>query len=672
MKKILRTILLILSISLLPAQPLFAESLTSPNRSTSTTNPSTTSTDTALYYESDVFDYYLSKNSDGSSKMHVKESITAVFPQANVNHGITVGISYLTQAGASRSVSSLKALNFTATRNGTAEPIAKTEERNGQYIFYLGNTTEYLHGEQTYELEYDFENVINAYDSNGRLVYGNDSNASSQELYWDTNGTDSTIAINNLVARVHLPSDIAKDLTSGTSCYVGKQGENGSYRCQISSDDETTYNSAAANSSSDYRAETIVNFTSTNLQPGENLTFNIRFENGTFIVPAPTKNYRLVILTVVIAAIAIFIILLFFLNFKKHGLPKRRYYKQLFVAPQYQAPKEYHIAEAEQLILKKTKSSYVATLLELAVNGKIAFIKGEPSKILKKPQWAIKINNLDDITDSQEDLLRIVNDGNRPKVGDTIAIENHNPSSTLVALSKSYSSDSISFLRNHHYFEPKASTTKLGGATVFLVLIGILVIANIPNILQLASNFLTIPGQINIGADFLPVVINLIFLATVIICVFISLINSKYKRHTKTGLDAANYLEGLRLYISMAEAERLKFLQSTKGADTSKDGIVKLYEKLLPYACLFGLEESWLNELGRYCKEANYHPSWYYGNDFITFYAIDSMTRSISRAIASSTNYVSSSTGSSSSSSSGSFGGGFSGGGGGGGGRGGW
>lgn len=120
----------------------------------------------------------------------------------------------------------------------------------------------------------------------------------------------------------------------------------------------------------------------------------------------------------------------------------------------------------------------------------------------------------------------------------------------------------------------------------------------------------------------------------------------------------------------MAEADRLAFLQSVKSADTSHAGVVKLYEKLLPYAALFGLEKSWLDELSRYYEFDDVStPTWYIGmgafsaRDFSI--AMNSLTSTAGATIAHSTTVNSSSSGSG-------FSGGFSGGGGGGGGGGGW
>ena len=111
----------------------------------------------------------------------------------------------------------------------------------------------------------------------------------------------------------------------------------------------------------------------------------------------------------------------------------------------------------------------------------------------------------------------------------------------------------------------------------------------------------------------------------------------------------------------MAEADRLKFLQSVDGADTTNEGIVKLYETLLPYAIIFGQEKSWLKSLDQYYKLVDEKdmalPVWYAFSN--------SSFHSLNSSISSSVSLPGSSGGSG-------FSGGFSGGGGGGGGGGGW
>jgi uncharacterized membrane protein YgcG len=151
---------------------------------------------------------------------------------------------------------------------------------------------------------------------------------------------------------------------------------------------------------------------------------------------------------------------------------------------------------------------------------------------------------------------------------------------------------------------------------------------------------------------------------------------------TERGRAIRDHLEGLRLYIRLAEADRLRVLQSPTGAlrveraGLSSAGgpegppdpavVLKLNERLLPYAVLFGLEREWSRELAALYEQSGEQPGWYDGRSAFNAAAFSAGVSSFS-----STSSTSWSGSSSSSSSSGSSGGGSSGGGGGGGGGGG-
>ena len=117
--------------------------------------------------------------------------------------------------------------------------------------------------------------------------------------------------------------------------------------------------------------------------------------------------------------------------------------------------------------------------------------------------------------------------------------------------------------------------------------------------------------------------------------------NSKYAKLTRQGIEMAAYLDGLREYISLAEVERLQVLQSVQGADTSPAGVVKLYERLLPYAALFGYETSWLKTLSRYYEDLHTAPTWCasttatHGLVFFTMSDFSSLNRASNTGIAS-------------------------------------
>ena len=139
---------------------------------------------------------------------------------------------------------------------------------------------------------------------------------------------------------------------------------------------------------------------------------------------------------------------------------------------------------------------------------------------------------------------------------------------------------------------------------------------------------------------------------------------------TDKGLSLRRYLKGLKMYIGVAEAERLNILQSPEGAEKIvvdvNDGkqLVKLYERVLPYAVLFGQEKNWSKQMGKYYEQVGEAPDWYVGQGAFNAVAFSSGLSGLSTAAGHASDYSSTSGGSS--------GGGFAGGGGGGGGGGGW
>jgi uncharacterized membrane protein YgcG len=134
---------------------------------------------------------------------------------------------------------------------------------------------------------------------------------------------------------------------------------------------------------------------------------------------------------------------------------------------------------------------------------------------------------------------------------------------------------------------------------------------------------------------------------------------------TPAGRMVMDEIEGFKMYLGTAEADRLERMRSPRMTP-------EVFESFLPYAYALGVENDWCNrfmrEMPRELRDGDgYHPAWYHGQMHgvgALHHLGSNFSSSFSSAIAS----ASSPPGSSS----GSGGGGFSGGGGGGGGGGGW
>ena len=136
------------------------------------------------------------------------------------------------------------------------------------------------------------------------------------------------------------------------------------------------------------------------------------------------------------------------------------------------------------------------------------------------------------------------------------------------------------------------------------------------------------------------------------------------KAPTLMGRKIMDKIEGFKLYLSVAEKERLNVLNPPEKTP-------ELFEKYLPYALALDVENEWSEQfatvLAASAVGGRYRPSWYSGNSWRT----DGI-RGVTSSLGSSLTGAISSSSTAPGSSSGSGGGGSSGGGGGGGGGGGW
>ena len=599
-----------------------------------------------FYFKDFTADYYLTKNPDGTSKLHVKEMLTAEFPNSNQNHGITRAIPRFNQDNQNTVVPSQEALNLKVLRNGKPETVSKIDWTGDTYTAYIGNAIDYAKGEQVYTLEYDFGNVVTEFDENGQNVSGVTGVSKAwQELYWDTNGTGWQQKFNKVTANLHLPVKIEGE----PSCYVGRQGAKGSGRCKITKLDDG------------------VSFTASNLAAGENLTFAVKMAPESFVVER-YEDYTVVVALVAEIVVSGLGILWLWLRWNKRGRPQRKLYKETFMKPEYQPPAGINVAEGGIMRIWSSKNTYVATLLELAVAKAMTIKDGSADGeggVLKKMgigRWEVTINaNPAQFSGSQLNMLRILADKDTLAQGEVITVRRHSESYRLRGYAQDYVRDAEQTLVGAGYLE---SIKRHGLREIGFIFLWMLWLFAEGFVVMIGASA-EAEGMVAVGQPVLPIVCQVLALATIAIMIWLTIMTSNYSKYTEKGVALVRVIEGLKMYVKMVETDRLKFLQSVQGVDTSPEGIVKLYEKMLPWACLFGCETSWANELNRYYEMTETRPAvdtW-----MLNGVMLSQLTRSVNTSVASGI-----SVSSSSSSSSGGGGGGFSGGGGGGGGGGGW
>ena len=613
-----------------------------------------------------VFDLYLSKNPDGTSKLKVKEKIVALFPTTNVSTGLTRHYAFTNQNKTkfitdNQDTFDVKIKQDGKTLDSNDVHIIKNTYNDGYFSVETGNYSDFVHGEHTFELEYEFNDIVSKNKDHDKKTMQHLAFTPLDKFYYDAN----MITVN-----LHLDDELMSNLEE---YYYGKDKSFEAF-CDDESSSDITRMACITTKTSDGFV-----FIKSNLASSDDFTIETFFKDGTFKILDDNHNYLyyhiFVIVSIILTGIAIF-------SYKRsYGKVKEKvnYLKNLPVAPQYQPLKDLTAGQAGKLYVRHSKNTKVATMLELIVGKKISLKKGE-KKLFGGYNWSGEVTDLSGISDEQRDVLKILNGGNNlDHIGDKFDVKHRSYSVSLENAFQNYDKHIEHTLESLGYFEKPDKKKKQSPADSFFAFVGKIVLIfvgfNVAVLLLAIFGWLYISmtnfTQYSIfeGSWTIPIMIVAAFIVFLIVPFFAG-VSGKYKKRTMKGLEVTRYLDGLKLYIKMAEKDRLEFLQSVKNVDTSEEGIVKLNEKLLPYAALFGLEKSWMDELEKYYElHEEAKPDWY-----MTGFTY-SVLRDVSGTTMSRPVDTSSSSGggfSSSSGSSGGGGGGFSGGGGGGGGGGGW
>ncbi|BDZ47676.1 DUF2207 domain-containing protein [Naasia aerilata] len=567
-------------------------------------------------FSSFTADYTLDRDADGRSTLKTVEILVADFPQTDQNHGIRRALVDQYQgAPTDLTVASV------TDENGT--PLDYETDSEDEFLVLTIASDDFVHGSRTYVITYEQRNVTLENGEGG-----------ADEFYWDVNGTGWAQPFGTVTARLHLPNDLASALTGSSTCYRGGQGD--STQCPV----ETA-------SSGD---ETVLTAAERDLGPGENVTIAVGFEAGTF-VPRDDSLFAspglalLFMMSVVVLLGAIVAAILF------RVLRLRDAPGYPVVVPQYLPLQKPDLLVSSVLVGKRGRA-VAATLVGLAVRGVVRLVE-EPGQG-RKPLYAVEFVSYEGrprlgsgprgVSTQERKVLRALFGKGTPGERRTLDPKDTKLGNAMQKVVRALPADAIDAgLQRRPPIEPRSAIGAIGCVGMVATVVF--------SIVLLASAL----------GGFVPVLGLL--LAPFGILTF--LLPSK-RPLTSAGAEVRDYLLGVRDYLRLAEADRLRMLQSPDGALRGADNVVQLYEQLLPHAVLFKVEEDWARVLGTFYEQQDAQPDWYVGSSAFNAAAFSSGISGLSTSAASS--FSGSST---SSSSGGSSGGGFSGGGGGGGGGGG-
>ncbi len=435
------------------------------------------------------------------------------------------------------------------------------------------------------------------------------------EFYWNATGNDWwNIPILKSRAKVYLDSAVPEE--TKTQCFTGETGSK-NQNCEIVKDEE------------------IINFiTQERLLRGARLTIDIALPKGFIKEPSFISKAFRFLKQNSIYSIPLVVFAFLYGFWKKEG--KDPYHGDT-VAVRYEPPADLTPAEAGTLFDERADMiDITSTVVDLAVRGFLKIEEITTTKFLF-------------LSDKDYKLIKI-------KDGDGSELKWHEIKILNGLFSGNKNETFVSKLKNTFY-------THLPGIeeSLYDQLVEAKYFPSSPENIRKVFKFFGI-GALILSLTFLPFFQYKIVGA---ICGILFIIFSRYMpRKTRKGSITNNHLRGFREFIERAETDRIKRL--------SKED-PKVFDRILPYALVFGLEEKWANAFDELYLEP---PDWYYsssyGTSFNSHIFINDLGRSISIMNKSLYSSPKNAAGSRGISAGGFSGGGFSGGGFGGGGGGSW
>ena len=547
-------------------------------------------------------EYSLGRDSENRSTLVATWRITAHFPP-NQNRGIApIFVKKYDNHPTSFSLQSVT----------DGQGVSLEHTWNGDEL-RIGKKDVYVQGEKTYVIKFTQRDVTRHYDNTGR-----------DEFYWDVIGNEWRVPMENVRVSVKLDESLQAARAGEAFCYVGTHGS--TKRCNISGD----------------KGEIVTNVSRLNRREG--ITMAVGFNSGTFTGYQETLGEKLIkiwaTVQTIVSSLAVILILLLVWRYRRlFG----RYRELKPIPPEYLPPKQasvmtsaYILKNYEALAVKG--SAKVAQLLDLAVRHYIKLYEVKKASFLRSAQYEIEIvKDLKELRPEESEVVRDMFGSSMPKPGQRLNLKKLQNNLSYAARTRDDDTNLKNLARGKYALCEQTLANKRivqkWALWVFVI-----------SVLLLSPMLLIVAG----------IVFALSFGWSL----------------TDEGLALRRYLAGLKMYIGVAEAERLQMLQSPEGAEKVKvdasdeKQLVKLYERVLPYAVLFGQEKEWSKQLGRYYEQVGEQPDWYSGQGAFNAAAFAAGMNSLSSVASSASDY--------SSTSGGSTGGGFAGGGGGGGGGGGW
>lgn len=562
-------------------------------------------------FEIDSFDadYTLSRADDRTARLEVVETIVAVFPEFDQNRGFFRDIpEYYGNVRLHTELLSVV--------DETGAPVPhSTEYFEDFFSIGLGDDS-FVRGEQTYVIRYVQRNTIRYF-----------ADADVDEFQWDVNGTGWAQPFGRVSAEVRVAPDLVPEILGDAFCATGQWDEAGCSGEISRSDDEAT-------------GEAVFRVAAGPFGPGDNLTVAIPFAPGTFVEgpastppssydddygpytpPPPTPWWLTALLTLVGPLGIVLGVIARFTHRRDQSAPTPP--SDIIVA-QY-TPPDVNVMLAAHLAGKPGRA-FAAQIVSLAVRKRIRLLDantvgtpGTDSPGSGSLDYVAELVTADDCDPFELRLLAALF-GTALAPGARFTLSSASP-----ALSKAYDSLTSQIVAeigsagyaSGHRMRPLSAALLAGGVATAAT--GVASFAAADQYSGSEGSILAVLAAAWGGFQTLSRV-------------------STQRVLTQKGRELNDYLLGMREYLELAEKDRYAMLQSVTGAERARIDpddpvqIVKLYERLLPWAVLWGVEKSWGEVLVAQSQRAAEPLGWVSSPDALTGWRLYSIVSSVNRA----------------------------------------
>lgn len=492
--------------------------------------------------------------------VQVKETINADFTD-EAHRGIERMIPYKYTTGYNSEIRYLSSVNEKGVSYST------DTYKQGGYLYVPMRTpnNELLTGPASFILSYITKNSITFFE---------DGSYPHDEFYWNVNGTDWVVPIDQVSATVHLPKDLS-DEELNINCITGKYAERGDL-CKWTRIDADTIKIESTTPFSDHEGMTIV----------------VGMPYGTITQPTLLERIWWMISENYILLLPVITLIIMLSIWFKYGRDDQTVRDTIM--PQYTPPKDLLPSEVGTIIDEKLDpKDIIATIIDFAVKGFIRITElKEKGLLFSSTDYELELLKPYETNKIYEATI-MAGIFSSNKAGSKIKIsELKNKFFAQIPIIKKQISEG---LIKDDYFKHNPHSIRAGYLTAGLTVAGI--------------------GWSFAGAFSVAAVIAVIASGLIV-----TIIGYQMPRKTRKGTETYYHLKGLHEFINTAEKDRMKFQE--------KNNI--LFEKLLPYAMAFGLISKWTKAFDGIIQNP---PGWYSpyggwgtGRPFTMIYFADSMT----------------------------------------------